>query len=424
MRKHSHSIDIPYINSFDIKLKTEYTLEKEPIGTGSFSKVYKAVDSLGRECAIKKIAVSRNDNEKYNKYLLELDISKKIEHKNIIQCYDVGSSQNYLYIISEYCNLGSFSDLIQSIKNVKPIEKEKLLKYYLCQLKNAIQYLYNNGIVHRDLKPDNILLHNLGNEKNGVTLVKLADMGFARYYNNKHTLDNDFIESSLQIKQNMIETICGSPLYMAPELILHKTYNMKADLWSFGIIMYELLYGYNPFTITMLELKIDILQNTIRNTKIKLDNIYSKSCMNLINKLLQKDPSKRIDWNDFFNHQWFKSDDDIFEIDDIFDDEPRKMNDIFDEPHKMDDSCDVESTIIDKSSVIKYSEHNFIECIDDYVDKHMSNDDKIKKSSENSIQFMLDSDKKLKTYRETESSSVMKLLAESISSMFSYPKSF
>ena len=102
--------------------------------------------------------------------------------------------------------------------------KEKYCKKYLRQLSNALKYLLQNNIVHRDLKPQNILMSNNNN-------IIITDFGFARKIN----------------EDLLFTTLCGSPMYMAPEIFNKQAYNNKSDLWSVGIILFEMLSGYPPF---------------------------------------------------------------------------------------------------------------------------------------------------------------------------------
>ena len=179
----------------------------------------------------------------------------------------------------EYCDSGDLSQLIK-----KPI-KEKYVQYYFNQLNEGIKYLRNNNIFHRDIKPKNILL------KNNYKILKIADFGLSR-----------------EITSNtMIETVCGSPLYMAPEIMNKKAYNNQTDLWSIGLILYEMLYGIHPYknckniTSLMFEIeKNDISIPPLESKDIKISN----QCMDLLKNLLKKDVKKRIDWLEFCNNIW------------------------------------------------------------------------------------------------------------------------
>ena len=156
---------------------------------------------------------------------------------------------------------------------------EEDTKFIIRQIIEAIKYIMDNNIVHRDLKPHNILINKSTKE------IKLCDFGFAREF--KDTL--------------LTDTVCGSPLYMAPELLQNQKYNIKSDVWSLGIIMYEIVMKNHPFKSN----NISDLINKINNNKPILTNSsFSIECKELINNLLIVDYTKRLDWNDVFTNNW------------------------------------------------------------------------------------------------------------------------
>jgi serine/threonine protein kinase len=160
---------------------------------------------------------------------------------------------------------------------------EKYVQYYFSQLTNGLKYLYNMNIIHRDLKPKNILL------TKGRRIIKIADFGLAKRIGHKQDLNS---------------TMCGSPMYMAPEIINNSKYNNQTDLWSIGLIMYEMLFGQHPYSSCN---DITELKDMVNNDDIKIppDNTkISKDCAELLKCLLSKDVEKRMLWEDFFNNKW------------------------------------------------------------------------------------------------------------------------
>jgi serine/threonine-protein kinase ULK/ATG1 len=269
---------------------------KTPIGKGGFATVYQAVNKVGDIYAIKCIPLEKL--KKYNsqnteRFLLELDISMKMKHPNIVKSHEVFKTNKNWYIVCEYCDNGTLANIIKSL-GFDHMEREMVCRRYLSQLKNALKYLYRNKIVHRDLKPTNILLTG----KYPHDTLKLADFGFSRYFESKKD-DEDNLQNTNEF---MMTSFCGTPLYMAPELLSNRKYTNKADLWSFGIIMYEMLYGVNPYNYPK---SLNNLLDLIKNQEITFNNIYSNECMNLVKSLLQVDVQKRINWEDFFKHPWF-----------------------------------------------------------------------------------------------------------------------
>ena len=257
----------------------EYVVNRKRIGKGSFSTIYKGYSTkTNKNYAIKEIVFDKK--QKKTNIKREFSLLKKLNHPHIIKLHDVIIDTNYnnIYFIIDYYSKG---DLSQFLKR-RPL-KEKYCKKYLKQLASGLEYLLSNNILHRDLKPQNILLTDAYD-------IKLTDFGFARIID----------------KNEMINTLCGSPMYMAPEIINKRDYNIKSDLWSVGIIMYEMVYGNVPYKVSnFIELIKKINQETIIfNDKIRI----SKECHDLLVNLLQKNPSRRISWEDFFNHPWFSTD--------------------------------------------------------------------------------------------------------------------
>lgn len=271
------------------KLHLEYKLKKEPIGKGSFSTVYLASNKSNNYVAIKQISLSKITPNQIDKFIRELDISIKLDHPNIVKCSEVFKTEKHWYIVNEYCECGTLQDLPVKIKNFEYKQREIIVKRFMFELKDALHYLIDNNIIHRDIKPANILLAHVDNRY----VIKLADFGFARYFCNEIT-SNGY--------DDMVNTICGSPIYMAPELLIDIKYNMKADLWSFGVIMYEMLYGVNPFCFPK---NIPELRKLIKEKQICYYDFFSDDCIKLMKGMLTIEPENRIDWHDFFSHKWF-----------------------------------------------------------------------------------------------------------------------
>uniref|UniRef100_A0A1A9X331 Protein kinase domain-containing protein n=1 Tax=Glossina brevipalpis TaxID=37001 RepID=A0A1A9X331_9MUSC len=188
----------------------------------------------------------------------------------------------------QYCNGGDLADYL----NVKGTLSEDTVRLFLIQLAGAMKALYTKGIVHRDLKPQNILLsHNYGKAlpaPSKITL-KIADFGFARFLN----------------EGVMAATLCGSPMYMAPEVIMSLQYDAKADLWSLGTIVYQSLTGKAPFYAqTPNELKH--YYETNENLAPKIPNGVSVELRDLLLGMLRRNAKDRISFESFFNHRFLQ----------------------------------------------------------------------------------------------------------------------
>jgi serine/threonine protein kinase len=274
-------------STFNIK---EYIVDKKRIGKGSFSTIYKCRHNLtNKQYALKEITIDKNKNKNKMNIKREFEIMRKLNHENIVKIHDViiDTRLNNIYFIMDYYEYGDLSQFL----NKKPL-KEKFTRKYMKQLSNGLKYLLDNNILHRDLKPQNILL-----SKNFD--IKLTDFGFATYYT----------------KDTIINTLCGSPMYMAPEIITKNGYNYNSDLWSVGIILYEMIHGYTPFNVSNF---IDLIKEIKKkNIQIKMD--VSEECKELIYSLCKINPNERLSWNDFFNHNWFTNNE-------ILEDENNLMN--------------------------------------------------------------------------------------------------
>ncbi|XP_074651945.1 serine/threonine-protein kinase ULK3-like isoform X2 [Tubulanus polymorphus] len=257
----------------------------EKLGSGTYATVYKAFrkDLSRREVvAVKCVEKSSLTKSSTENLLTEIEILKKLKHANIVQLIDFQWDDKYIYLIMEYCSGGDLSKFIR-LKRALP---EHLVKRFLQQLALAMQFLRSENISHMDLKPQNILL--LSTDQ---PVLKLADFGFAQYL-------CDDMET---------HTLRGSPLYMAPEIIVKRQYNPKADLWSIGVLMYECLFGRAPFASkTYKELQEKVLDS--KPIEIPVGIEITDNCRDLVLRLLQRDPDVRIDFDDFFQHPFINLD--------------------------------------------------------------------------------------------------------------------
>lgn len=275
--------------------KERYKIMRGNIGKGSFSKVYKAFDlKTDGIVAIKKVGLNGLNDHLKKRLFKELEILQKVEHENIIKYYDFVLEDNHLYIITEYCEGGDITNVMSTILN------ENEILEMMKQIIEGMYYLHCNKIAHRDIKPQNILL------KNGV--VKICDFGFSSIINDEN---------------NLSSTICGSPLYMSPQLLYMKEYNaFEADIWSLGILFYTMVYKSHPYGPL---LSIEMYRNALKSSIRYPASNYSPILAQFIKSFLQKDPKARITIADAINHQLWKEVEetkkdeeyDIFDMDDF-----------------------------------------------------------------------------------------------------------
>ncbi|KAK4298958.1 hypothetical protein Pmani_028731 [Petrolisthes manimaculis] len=176
----------------------------------------------------------------------------------------------------EYCSGGDLSTLVRSRRRLS----ESVCRRFLQQLASALQYMRQRNVSHLDLKPSNILL-----KSRTHPVLKIGDFGLAQ-----HMLADD-----------TTTTIKGSPLYMAPEIILKHQYDAKVDIWSVGVILYECLFGKAPYSSKTLDQLIEKIK-TDKPIEVPYGTNVSSACRDLLQTCLERDVCKRIDFEAFFKH--------------------------------------------------------------------------------------------------------------------------
>ncbi|CAD8187419.1 unnamed protein product [Paramecium pentaurelia] len=259
-----------------------YSLIRE-IGSGSFARVFRGkIDGRQEDVAIKMISKQNVRNESMSMIEKEIEILRQLDHPNIIKLIDFKRTQNHYYLVFEYCENG---DLDAYIRKYSPNGKlpEEEVRRIVQQLALALQQMYKLRIVHRDLKLANILV-----SKNFQ--IKLADFGFAKYME-----DDQYLTS-----------YCGTPLTMAPEILQRKQYNEKCDVWSVGVIIYQMIYGKSPF-IPPKGGNINDLIAIINKGDLQFpDSSITPKLKELLLQMLQQDFKRRISFRDFFEHSWLQ----------------------------------------------------------------------------------------------------------------------
>lgn len=244
------------------------------IGTGAFARVKLARHKVTGEVVALKImskAVVLNRNQ-LKHVLTERRVLSQLRHPFIVQYKDGFQDQYFLYIVLEYVQGG---DLYSLMAHQGDIE-EPQAKFYACELFCALSYLHSQNVVYRDLKPENILITPTGH-------IKLSDFGFA-----KIVTDRSF-------------TLCGTPEYLAPEIITKEGHNQQCDWWALGILLHEMLLGAGPFQATdPFELYEQILTKPV-----KLSPLLSPSASALLEMLLVKNPNARADETQIRNSEYF-----------------------------------------------------------------------------------------------------------------------
>ena len=254
----------------------------ETIGEGAFAKVKLGLHiPTGEKVAIKILNKEKlfEDIEEIcdiKKIKKEINILKRIRHKNVIQLYEIMESKSNLYIVMEYCENKELFDYIVS----KKFLKEKEACRFFQQIIDGVEYLHLSNITHRDLKPENLLL-----DKN--FRIKISDFGLS------------YIGKNID---SLLDTPCGTPSYAPPEMLRGEKYNgVYSDIWSCGIILYTMLVGNLPCA----ESKEELIYENIINHNYYYPDYISKEAVDLIENMLKINPRERYDFEQIKAHPWF-----------------------------------------------------------------------------------------------------------------------
>ncbi|KAL3328067.1 hypothetical protein AABB24_035629 [Solanum stoloniferum] len=250
------------------------------LGQGTFAKVHHARDvKTSMNVAIKII-----DKEKIVKVGMidqikcEISAMKLVRHSNIVQLYEVMASKKKIYCVMEYVKGGELYNKVSKGKL-----KEDVARKLFQKLINAIDFCHSRGVYHRDLKPENLLLDENGN-------LKISDFGLSAI-------------SESKCQDGLLHTKCGTPAYVAPEVINRRGYDgAKADIWSCGVILYVLLAGYLPFQ----DSNLMEMYRKIGKAEFKCPNWFPPDSRRLLSKILNPNPSTRMSISKIMENSWFK----------------------------------------------------------------------------------------------------------------------
>jgi protein-serine/threonine kinase len=269
-------------DSESIKIE-DFTLLKV-IGTGSYGKVIlaqmKANNKIYAIKMLKKKHLIKKNQVEHT--IAERSILENMKHPFIIELVYAFQTTTKLFFVLEFCPGGELFFHLSRIGNFD----EKVTKFYCTQIILAIQHLHKHDIIYRDLKPENVLIDSKG-------YAKLTDFGLSKE----------------GIKDNQsAHTFCGTPEYLAPEIVDGKGHGKAVDWWSVGAIMFEMLTGQPPFTLRDNNRKE--LFNDIKSCNLQMPEHISPACKDLLSKLFVADPNARIGCGpsgaqEIINHPWF-----------------------------------------------------------------------------------------------------------------------
>ncbi|XP_022144940.1 CBL-interacting serine/threonine-protein kinase 24 isoform X1 [Momordica charantia] len=249
------------------------------VGEGTFAKVKFARNTeTGESVAMKVLAKSSILKHKMVEQIKrEISIMKIVRHPHIVRLLEVLASQTKIYIILEFVTGGELYDTIVLQKKLPEMESRR----YFQQLVDAVAHCHSKGVYHRDLKPENLLLDADGN-------LKVSDFGLS-------ALSQQGIE--------LLHTTCGTPNYVAPEVLGGQGYDgAAADIWSCGVILFVLMAGYLPFS----ETDLPTLYKKINAAEYSCPYWFSSGAKSLIQKILDPNPTNRIRIEEIRKDPWFR----------------------------------------------------------------------------------------------------------------------
>jgi len=275
MRDHGDSVAKPPETRETVNFKSFELLKL--LGEGAFGKVFLVKKKSDNKTYAMKVLRKHylNSLGQLPYAVSECYILKTINHPYIVKLHYAFQTPHNLYMVIDFCSGGDLSYHLQ----LRQRFEEGITKLFIAETLLAIEKLHDLDIIYRDMKPENLLLDDEGH-------IKLADFGLA-----KEGLSD----------QSTTATFCGSPAYLAPEMVARKGVGKSADLYQIGAIMYEFLTGIPPFYNDDVE---KLLKN-IKKGKLKFPGWVSKPAKNLIKKLLSKNPDERVTKDEMKRDPWF-----------------------------------------------------------------------------------------------------------------------
>ncbi|XP_065384671.1 serine/threonine-protein kinase 33 isoform X3 [Macaca fascicularis] len=262
------------------------------LGKGSFGMVIEATDKeTETKWAIKKVNKEKAGSSAVKLLEREVNILKSVKHEHIIHLEQVFETPKKMYLVMELCEDGELKEILHR----KGHFSENETRWIIQSLASAIAYLHNNDIVHRDLKLENIMVKSsLTDDNNEINLnIKVTDFGLAVKKQSR--------------SEAMLQATCGTPIYMAPEVINAHDYSQQCDIWSIGVIMYMLFCGEPPFLASSEEKLFELIRKGELHFENPVWNSISDCAKSVLKQLMKVDPAHRITAKELLDNQWLTS---------------------------------------------------------------------------------------------------------------------
>lgn len=382
----SNNIPHKYFNFENFEKVKLQNKKAKVLGNGAFGEVFLVKNKIdGKLFAMKQMDKSRIHSVGIKSEVIyrEINIHMSLIHDHIARLFSYHEDNKAFYLIIEYVENGTLFSVIQ--KN-KGLTEDDAFKYFI-QVASALFFLHSNNLIHRDLKPENCLIDKDGN-------VKLCDFGW--------TVDTLHGERA---------TFCGTYEYMAPEIIKEKPYSKSIDVWSLGVLLYELIHSYSPFRLKKNQIanseqadpSLEVLKNILKH-HYTIDKNVSDDCKDVLRDLLNPKNEDRIEVAKIFAHPWVKKYENRIKSSIQFDDKTstmtlRKENENNDtsnkfytvknllssQHHLKNNSIDSNATILKDVTIQNFNLNNKDYLLDDILEQlEMKNK---KKGPSNSIKY-------------------------------------
>ena len=258
------------------------------LGKGTFAKVVLVRKKATGEYFAMKVIDKKTvlEQKRHRDAFIERDVMRRLPHPYLLRLHHTFQTEHKLYFVVDYMPGGDLDKYLREKVGPQTALDYKTTQLYACEVFLALKYLHENGVIYRDLKPENILLSRDGH-------CILADFG----------LSKDFGGGTNQM---VAASFVGSPFYVAPDVLKEQPYTEKIDFWSFGILLFRMLYGRPPFSgRTMKEVFDAIVTKDVRfpTSYIVPNDQYARD---LILRLLQKDPENRINAQGIMEHPYWE----------------------------------------------------------------------------------------------------------------------
>ncbi|OHT07895.1 CAMK family protein kinase [Tritrichomonas foetus] len=259
----------------------------EPIGEGSFGQVLKCVHrptGLQFACKVINIRYIKEDQKTYENFKNELTANSQMTHPGIVRLFDVQCDNNNIYLILELCPGGTLENLVRSSNGLS----EPQALFFFSQIMRVIEYIHNQSYAHRDVTLNNILIGADGH-------AKLTDFGLCKR----------------RPISSLCTTMCGTFVYISPEIITKQQYDaFKVDIWSAGICLYSMVSNHLPWMLDdtiPTERIFDETAKQICSGEIMYDDTMSEELKDLLSTMLRVDPDERATPSDILSHIWFQN---------------------------------------------------------------------------------------------------------------------